>query len=47
MKEEVYLLERCWPVLHHAGSVVEVAYELVVNHHALELKEYWSKLWYV
>jgi hypothetical protein len=25
MKEEVYLLERCWPVLLHAGSVVEVA----------------------
>jgi hypothetical protein len=34
MKEQVYLLERCCSVLH-GGSVVEVAYELVGNHHVL------------
>jgi hypothetical protein len=35
MKEQVHLLERCWSALLHAGSTVEVADELVGNHHVL------------
>ena len=47
MKVQVRLLERCWLVLLHAGSIVEVALNLVGNRHVqqvLELKEYWGKL---
>jgi len=50
MKVQVRLLERCWSVLRHAGSIVEVPYELVGKRHVqqvLGLKEYWGKLWYI
>jgi hypothetical protein len=50
MKVQFRLLERCRFVLVHAGSIVEVAKELVENRHVqqvLGLKEYWGKLWYV
>jgi len=50
MNVQVHLLERCWLVLFHAGFNVEVAWELVGNHHVQQvigLEEYWGKLWYV
>ena len=50
MKVQVRLLERCWLVPLHAGSIVVVAVELVRYRHVqqiLGLKEYWGKLCYV
>jgi len=50
VKVQVHLLERCWLILLHAGSIVEVASELIGSSHVqqvLGLKEYWGKLWYV
>lgn len=35
MNERVHLLERCWSARLHVGSVVEVADELVGDHHIL------------
>jgi len=43
-------MERCWLVLLYAGSIIEMALELVRNRHiqqVLGLTEYWGKQWYV
>ena len=37
LKAQVRLLKRCWLVLLHAGSIVEVALELVGNCHVQQV----------